>query len=111
MIWAATMLTASAITGFTFPGMMLEPGWVAGSSISLKPVREPDVSRRRSLAIFMSPTAIVRSAPESEARQSIELLDRVRCEPRVRIDPDTERRATERQLSDVRPAILHAAKT
>src|SRR5207248_19925 len=61
---AATWLTASGITGFTLPGMILEPGCVAGSSISLSPVRLPDASSRRSLATFMSPTASVRSAPE-----------------------------------------------
>ena len=61
---AATWLTASGMTGFTLPGMMLEPGCVAGSSISFRPVRAPEVRRRRSLAIFMRPTASVRSAPD-----------------------------------------------
>jgi hypothetical protein len=56
--------TASGITGFTLPGMMLDPGCVAGSSISFNPVRLPEVRRRRSFAIFMRPTASVRSAPD-----------------------------------------------
>ncbi len=67
---AATWFTASGITGFTLPGMMLEPGWVAGSSISLSPVRGPEVRRRRSFAIFMSPTASVRSAPDTSTAAS-----------------------------------------
>src|ERR1051325_9937443 len=28
--WAATMVTDSQTTGLTLPGMMLEPGWMAG---------------------------------------------------------------------------------
>ena len=29
--WEATCITISGITGFTFPGMIEEPGWRAGS--------------------------------------------------------------------------------
>jgi len=46
------MFTISAIDGFTFPGMMLEPGWAGGSTISASPVRGPEASSRRSLAIL-----------------------------------------------------------
>ena len=52
MTWKATWFTTSAITGFTFPGMMLLPGWRAGSCSSPRPHRGPDVIIRRSLAIF-----------------------------------------------------------
>ena len=61
--WAATWFTTSQSTGFTFPGMMDEPGWSAGSSSSPSPARGPDPSRRRSLAIFESETATTRSWP------------------------------------------------
>ena len=30
MTWKATWFTTSAMTGFTLPGMMEEPGWRAG---------------------------------------------------------------------------------
>ena len=36
------MFTISAIEGFTFPGMMLEPGWTGGRTISASPVRGPE---------------------------------------------------------------------
>ena len=36
MTWAAIMVTASATTGLTLPGMMLLPGCRAGSAISLR---------------------------------------------------------------------------
>ena len=52
MTWKATWLTTSAITGFTFPGMMLEPGWRAGRFSSPSPQRGPEAISRRSFAIF-----------------------------------------------------------
>jgi hypothetical protein len=36
---AQTMSRLSAITGFTLPGMMLEPGWTSGSFSSPRPQR------------------------------------------------------------------------
>ena len=63
MTCAATIVTASGITGFTLPGMMLDPGWMAGSVISAIPARGPLAIRRRSLAILQSDTASVFSAP------------------------------------------------
>ena len=68
------MFTISAIDGFTFPGMMLEPGWTGGRTISASPVRGPDVSRRRSLAIFPRSIAYVRNAPESAAASPIDCI-------------------------------------
>jgi len=43
--------------------MIEEPGWRSGREISARPVRGPDDIQRRSLAIFVRPTAIVRSCP------------------------------------------------
>jgi hypothetical protein len=57
MTWIATMSIASAWVGFTLPGMIDEPGSLAGSSSSWIPVRGPDPSQRRSLAILYSVTA------------------------------------------------------
>lgn len=57
------MSTASGMTGFTLPGMIDEPGWRSGRLISASPVRGPDAIQRRSLAIFVRPTAMVRSCP------------------------------------------------
>ena len=34
MTWAATIVTLSAITGLTLPGMMEEPGCTSGRAIS-----------------------------------------------------------------------------
>ena len=60
---AATCVTDSQITGFTLPGMIEEPGWRAGRRSSPSPQRGPEASRRMSLAILKSDTAMVRSAP------------------------------------------------
>ncbi len=60
---AATIATASGITGFTLPGMMLLPGCSAGSVSSARPASGPLFIQRRSLQIFMSATASVRNWP------------------------------------------------
>ena len=52
------------MTGFTLPGMIDEPGCIAGRLISARPARGPDVSRIRSLAIFDSLIAMLLSAEE-----------------------------------------------
>ena len=49
-----TMLTTSGITGLTLPGMIDEPGCLAGRLISRRPQRGPDDSSRRSLQTFES---------------------------------------------------------
>ena len=59
MTCAATIATASGITGFTLPGMMLLPGCSAGSAISPKPASGPLFIQRRSFAIFIRLTASV----------------------------------------------------
>ena len=51
------------ITGFTFPGMIEEPGCVLGSANSAIPARGPMPMSRRSDAIFQRDSAVVRTAP------------------------------------------------
>mmetsp|Transcript_70798 Transcript_70798/g.188875 ORF Transcript_70798/g.188875 Transcript_70798/m.188875 type:complete len:203 (-) Transcript_70798:722-1330(-) len=60
---AAAMVMASAITGFTFPGMMLLPGATGGIMISASPARGPLPSKRMSFAILNSDAAIAFSCP------------------------------------------------
>ena len=67
---AATIAVASGITGLTLPGMIDEPGCNAGSSISPRPASGPEFIQRRSLAIFISATASVFSAPDSSTAAS-----------------------------------------
>ena len=62
MTCAHTIIIASLITGFTFPGMIDDPGWTAGSEISKSPEVGPLPSQRMSFAIFISATAVVRTA-------------------------------------------------
>src|SRR5205814_527813 len=58
---AATISIISLITGLTFPGIIDDPGCVAGMEISPTPQRGPDASQRMSLAIFESEIAMVLS--------------------------------------------------
>ena len=51
------------MTGFTLPGMMLEPGCVSGRASSAIPARGPIPIKRTSEAIFHRLSAIVRMAP------------------------------------------------
>src|SRR6478609_6952942 len=67
---AQTMVTDSAMTGLTFPGIMDEPGCVSGKLISPSPQRGPDPSQRISLAIFIRLTATVRNCPLASTRES-----------------------------------------
>src|SRR6185369_459574 len=61
--WAHIISKLSAITGFTFPGIILDPGCNSGSRISPSPPRGPEPSQRMSFAIFVNETAQVLSAP------------------------------------------------
>ena len=72
---AATMHTASGITGLTLPGMMLEPGCSAGRAISPRPASGPEFIQRKSLPILVSDTAITRSWPDSS--QAVSWLARL----------------------------------
>ena len=58
---AQTMSSASAMTGFTLPGMIDEPGCRSGTWISASPARGPEPIQRTSLATLVRLTAIVRS--------------------------------------------------
>ena len=55
--WIATMSIASAWVGLTLPGMIELPGSLAGKISSPSPVRGPEPSQRRSLAILNRLTA------------------------------------------------------
>src|SRR5260370_16304848 len=55
--WAQTISRLSAITGFTFPGMILDPGWTSGTFSSPNPQRGPEPSQRMSLAILVAAVA------------------------------------------------------
>mmetsp|Transcript_564 Transcript_564/g.1512 ORF Transcript_564/g.1512 Transcript_564/m.1512 type:complete len:273 (-) Transcript_564:293-1111(-) len=70
MTCAQTMVRASTWVGFTLPGMMDEPGSLAGSEISPRPLRGPEASIRTSLPTFMRLTASCRSAPDVSTRAS-----------------------------------------
>ena len=61
----ADLDAASQITGFTLPGMIELPGWIAGSWISASPACGPRAERRRSFAIFITLAATELSAPEA----------------------------------------------
>ena len=54
---------ASDWVGFTFPGMIDEPGSFSGMVSSPSPQRGPEASQRMSLAIFISAAASALSAP------------------------------------------------
>src|SRR5437867_735205 len=69
------MITASQITGFTLPGMMLDPGWTAGSVISARPQRGPLFMRRTSPAILIRLAATPPSAPLVAERRKQLALD------------------------------------
>src|SRR3954452_21980820 len=61
--WAATISTASGITGLTLPGMIELPGCRLGIEISPMPQRGPEASQRTSLAILVSEAGSVLKAP------------------------------------------------
>ena len=60
---AAIIVSASHWVGFTFPGMIEEPGSLSGIKSSPMPDRGPLARSRMSLAIFIRLTAIVFNAP------------------------------------------------
>ena len=92
MAWKQTWFTISAIDGFTLPGMMLEPGWTAGSRISARPVRGPEARSRMSLAILLRSRTYARSAPLSVATSPIDCMSWTRSPPSRNSSPDTSRR-------------------
>ena len=58
-----TWFTTSGITGFTLAGIIDEPACISGRLISFRPARGPEESRRRSLQILESFTAVRFRAP------------------------------------------------
>ena len=62
---AEAIATASGITGFTFPGIMLLPGCKALSSISDKPANGPLFIHLKSFEIFVSMTAKFFNSPDN----------------------------------------------
>ena len=116
----ATWLTTSGITGLTLPGMIEEPACTAGRRISPMPVRGPLDSRRRSLQIFDSLTAMRFSTPENKnegahvggrldqvggrhqrlAGDARQLLDRERGVARIGVDAGADRGGAEIDLAE-----------
>ena len=78
------------------------PGWRAGRLISLMPVRGPLDSRRRSLQIFDSLTAVRLSMPENSASRSKPGASSA-SEPRVSGSPSTVSTSILSRLWTVRP--------
>ena len=83
----ATIVSISAWVGLTLPGMIELPGSFSGSFSSPRPERGPEPSRRMSLAILVSDTAMVFSMPDSStivswAASSANLFGR--CERQAR---------------------------
>ncbi len=68
--WMQTMIIASHWVGLTLPGMMEDPGSLAGRMSSPRPLRGPDPSHRMSSAILIKDVANVRSAPLAITRAS-----------------------------------------
>ena len=67
----ATCITDSQTTGLTLPGMIDDPGWIAGRLSSPIPQRGPEPRWRMSLAILESETAIVFSSPWAATNESL----------------------------------------
>ena len=67
--------------------MMLEPGCTAGMTISASPVRGPDASSRRSLAILFRSSTQARSAPLKVAMSPMDCMSWIRSSPSWRSSP------------------------
>jgi hypothetical protein len=70
--WQATIVIASDWVGFTFPGMIEDPGSFSGRISSPSPARGPEPSHRMSLATFIKETASVASVPDAWTIASLE---------------------------------------
>ena len=84
---AATIVSASDWVGLTLPGMMEEPGSLAGIRISPMPQRGPLASQRTSLAILLSAPAAVLSAPETATSPSLPAIEAKRFGASVNASP------------------------
>src|SRR5512147_457908 len=65
-----TIVIASHCVGFTFPGMIDDPGSFSGIVSSPNPQRGPDASQRISFEIFISDAASVSIAPWANTTSS-----------------------------------------
>ena len=126
----ATMVIASDCVGFTFPGMIDDPGSFSGSISSPSPARGPEASQRTSFAIFISDAASVFSAPlantssscaESAANlfgcdlngrpvSSGDLLRGALGKFRMRVQPGSHGGATDREIVKSRQDALRGAR-
>ena len=86
--WKAIWLITSGITGLTFPGMIDEPGCIAGSLISPKPARGPLLRRRRSLQILESLTAMRFRTPENVTKAPMSDVASIKSPAGTRSTPD-----------------------
>ena len=75
MTRVATIVNASDWVGLTFPGMIEEPGSLAGMRISPMPQRGPLASQRTSLAILFRAPAAVLSAPDTATSPSLPAIE------------------------------------
>ncbi len=67
--------------------MMEEPGSLAGSTSSPRPLRGPEPSRRKSLAIFISETAMRFKAPDISTSESCDIMASKVLAARVKFMP------------------------
>ena len=67
------------MTGFTLPGMIDEPGCLAGRRISAKPVRGPEDISSRSSMILARSTASPRSDADMSSIGAIDWVAWTRC--------------------------------
>ena len=68
--WVQIILKASICVGFTLPGIIDEPGSLAGILISPRPDLGPEDKNRKSLRIFNNDTANVFSEFEKLTNES-----------------------------------------
>ena len=73
MICTATIVTCSHCVGLTLPGMIEEPGSLAGIVISPRPRRGPEASQRTSFAIFIISQAVALIAPWAKTSSSFDV--------------------------------------
>jgi len=69
--WQHTIVIASHCVGFTFPGMIEEPGSFSGNDNSPNPLLGPLPKNLISLAIFIKEQANVFSVPENSTKASL----------------------------------------
>ena len=63
MTCTATIVNISHCVGFTFPGIIEDPGSFSGIEISARPARGPEASHLISFAIFIKSVASAFNVP------------------------------------------------